>query len=377
MIKKNPFRFGGIVSGEYFYNREEELLRLKQTLAGGNNVILYAPRRYGKSSLVKKVLDELSDEGFVTLSLDFMRVYSRETFIKNYAAVIAKSQGASLEKTVKKIAKLISGIVPSVSFDSSGIPSFSISWIEGKDKERTLADVINLPDKFATPQKRWIIAFDEFQEVTKLNGENFEKLLRSCIQNHQNVSYLFFGSKTHLLQELFNNKNRAFYNAGVLMRIGKIDKSKSIEYLKTRFGKHNKVIDKDTSEYLLATVANIPYYIQFIASEIWQALMLENRKKVTKGDIDKAKERILELNTDYYWELTNKQTVYRKKVLYALSQSGTELFAKNTADKYGFGAGSSTQKALETFMDNGLIERINGKYEFADPFFKLFIQKYL
>ena len=102
MIKNNPFRFGSIVSGEHFYNRDEELLRLKQTLSGGNNITLYAPRRYGKSSLVKKVLDELSNEGYTTVYLDFMSVYSRETFIKNYAGAIAKRQGASLEKTVKK-----------------------------------------------------------------------------------------------------------------------------------------------------------------------------------------------------------------------------------------------------------------------------------
>ena len=70
--KVNPFKFGSIVSGKYFYNREEELLRIKQTLAGGNNITLYAPRRYGKSSLVKKALKELKEEGFTTVYLDFM-----------------------------------------------------------------------------------------------------------------------------------------------------------------------------------------------------------------------------------------------------------------------------------------------------------------
>lgn len=213
----NPFRFGTIVSGDYFYDREEELLRLKQILSGGNNAALYAPRRYGKSSLVKKVLSELQLEGYVTVYLDFMSVYSRETFIKNYAAVIADSEPDSLEKTVKKIAKLISGIVPSVSFDSSGMPSFSFSWIEGKDKEQTLTEVIDLPQQLASDKQKWIVAFDEFQEVTKLNGENFEKLLRSRIQHHDKVSYLFFGSKTHLLKDMFNNKSRAFYHSASIM----------------------------------------------------------------------------------------------------------------------------------------------------------------
>jgi len=372
--KVNPFKFGSIVSGKYFYNREEELLRIKQTLAGGNNITLYAPRRYGKSSLVKKALKELKEEGFITVYLDFMSVYSRETFIKNYAKEIADSQTTSLENTVRKIAKLISGIVPSVSFDASGMPTFSLSWVEGKDKEQTLIDIITLPEKLSNPNKKWIIAFDEFQEVTKLNGDNFEKLLRSCIQNHQNVSYLFLGSKTHLLQDMFNNKNRAFYNAAAVMGIDKINKEKSVDYLITRFKSSDISIDKNTAGHILDSVAHIPYYIQFVAHEIWQSLILNGRNQVTINDIDEAIETILTLKSDYYWELTNKQTPYRKKVLYALSKSAEEIFSKRTADKYNLGAVSSTQKALESFIESGIIERTSNKYEFSDPIYNLFVK---
>lgn len=377
MTKTNPFKFGSIVSGKFFYNREEELLRIKQTLVGGNNITLFAPRRYGKSSLVKKVLTKLEEEGFITIYLDFMSVYSRETFIKNYAKVIANNHGASLESTVKRIAGFISGIIPSVSFDSSGLPTFSLSWIEGKDKEQTLRDIIDLPEKLAKDDKKWIIAFDEFQEVTKLNGDNFEKLLRSCIQNHQNVSYLFLGSKTHLLQDMFNNKNRAFYNAAALMGIDKIKERESIDYLITRFKSSEISISQETAKHLLRTVANVPYYIQFIAYEIWQAIILSERNIVTLNDINEAVENILRLKADYYWELTNKQTAYRKKVLYALGQSATELFSKHSIDKFNLGAASSTQKALQTFIEDGIVERIEGKYEFSDPFYQTFIKRNL
>ena len=377
MTKTNPFKFGSIVSGKYFYNREDELLRIKNTLAGGNNITLYAPRRYGKSSLVKKALEELANEGFVTVYLDFMSIYSRETFIVNYAKEIANSQKTSLEKTVQKIAKFISGIVPSVSFDSSGMPSFSLSWIEGQDKEQTLKDIIDLPEKLAKDNSKWIIAFDEFQEVTKLNGDNFEKLLRSCIQNHQNVSYLFLGSKTHLLQDMFNNKNRAFYNAASVMGIDKISEEKSIEYLTTRFNSSDIDIDKKTVLYLLHSIANIPYYIQFIAYEIWQTIILADGNKVTSSHVDEAIETILLLKSDYYWELTNKQTAYRKKVLYAISNSAIELFSKQTATMYNLGAASSTQKALEVIIEDGIIEHTQGKYEFSDPIYSMFINKQL
>lgn len=377
MKHSNPFRFGNIVSGEFFYNREDEFARIKHTLAGGNNITLYAPRRYGKSSLVEKALMELEKEGYTTIYLDMMSVYSRDTFIKNYTGTIANKQSASLAVTVKKIAKFISGIVPSVSFDSSGMPTFSLSWIEGKDKEQTLIDVINLPEKLATGNNKWIIAFDEFQEITKLNGENFEKLLRSGIQHHQNVSYLFLGSKTHLLKDMFNNKNRAFYNAAVVMSIDTIKENKSIEYLIKRFKLSGIEIDIDTSKYLLDKVANIPYYIQFMAYEIWQDIILSDEKRVTIEHINNAVERILSLKSDYYWELTNKQTSYRKKVLHAISQLGSELFSKQTSRTFDLGAVSSTQKAVEVFIEDGIIERNKNQYKFSDPIYKIFITKYL
>jgi len=377
MNKTNPFKFGNIVSGDFFYNRENELLRIKQTLAGGNNITLYAPRRYGKSSLVNKALKELEEEGFTTVYLDIMSIYSRDTFIKNYTRAIAGKQSASLEKTIKKIAKFISGIVPSVAFDSSGMPTFSLSWIEGKDKEQTLMDVINLPEKLAGDNSKWIIAFDEFQEITKLNGDNFEKLIRSCIQHHQNVSYLFLGSKTHILKDMFSNKNRAFYNAAAIMSINTIEEIKSKKYLISRFKRSDTEIDNDTAKYLLHTAGNIPYYIQYIAFEIWQNIILSDKNRITTKHIDEAVKQVLELKSDYYWELTHKHTSYRKKVLFALSQSASELFSKKTTKDFDLGAVSSTQKAIDVFINEGIIERNESKYDFSDPIYKKFINRYL
>jgi hypothetical protein len=377
MNKTNPFKFGNIVSGDFFYNREDELLRIKQTLAGGNNITLYAPRRYGKSSLVNKALKELEEEGFTTVYLDIMSIYSRDTFIKNYTRAIAGKQSASLEKTIKKIAEFISGIVPSVAFDSTGMPTFSLSWIEGKDKEQTLMDVINLPEKLADDNSKWIIAFDEFQEITKLNGDNFEKLLRSCIQHHQNVSYLFLGSKTHILKDMFSNKNRAFYNAAAIMSINTIEEIKSKKYLISRFKRSDTEIDNDTAKYLLHTAGNIPYYIQYIAFEIWQNIILSDKNRITTKHIDEAVKQVLELKSDYYWELTHKHTSYRKKVLFALSQSASELFSKKTTKDFDLGAVSSTQKAIDVFINEGIIERNESKYDFSDPIYKKFINRYL
>ncbi|MBL1214490.1 MAG: ATP-binding protein [Ignavibacteriae bacterium] len=372
----NPFKYGKIVSGDYFYNRKDELKRIKATLSGGNNIVLYAPRRYGKSSLVNKALDELQKEGFTTVYLDFMSIYSREVFIKNYSNGIAQKEQHSIEKTIKFISKFIRGIVPSITFNEFGKPEFSFSWIEGYNKDETLEDIINLPEKLADKNKKWIIAFDEFQEITKLNGESFEKILRSIIQHHKNVSYLFFGSRTHLLIDMFSNKNRAFYNSALLMNLKVIDEVDSILYLTQKFSKDSISLSEVVALYLINRVNSIPYYIQFVAAEIWQEVI--NKKRIiNKEHVNMAINNIIELKSDYYWELTSRQTNYRKKVLHALSSSDKGVYSKEITQKFNLGANSTTQKAVASFIEDGIIEQFNNKLEFSDPIFKEFLRKNL
>ncbi|VAX24516.1 hypothetical protein MNBD_IGNAVI01-1187 [hydrothermal vent metagenome] len=372
----NPFKYGKIVSGGFFYNRKEELERIKATLSGGNNLVLYAPRRYGKSSLVNKALVELEKKGFATVYIDFMSVYSREIFIRNYSNAIVSKRKNSIEKITKYISKVIRGIVPKVSFNQFGSPEFSFSWIEGNNKEETLEDIINLPEKLASSKEKWIVAFDEFQEINNLNGESFEKLLRSLIQHHKNVTYLFLGSRTHLLKDMFSNKNRAFYNSAMLMNLNKINKEDSINYLIRKFSRDKITLSQNVAEYLVEKVYSVPYYIQFVASEIWQDAINKN-KVIGKRLVDKAIKSIIELKSDYYWELTSKQTNYRKKVLHALSCSGKGIFAKDTIKKFDLGAISTTQKAIATFIDDGIIEKFNNELQFSDPFYKMFLAENL
>ncbi len=305
-----------------------------------------------------------------------MSIYSKETFITNFTKAVVEEEGFSFEQTLKKVAGWLRGLVPSVAFDSFGNPSFSVSRIEGYEKDESLKDVIDLPEKLASKEQKWIVAFDEFQEITTLNGESFEKLLRGCIQHHQNVSYIFLGSRTHLLKDMFNNKNRAFYNAAMLMNIDVIDKEKSINYIQSKFSHEGLEIDDKTADYLVEKVFLIPYYIQFLSAEIWQDVITTS-KQIDIQTIDKAVERIINLKSDYYWELTIQQTAYRKKVLKALCEMPDEIFSKETAGRFNLGAVSSTQKALEVLIEQGVVDKVNKKYLFTDPIYSQFIKQYL
>ncbi len=377
MTKTNPFKFGSIVDGVHFYNREEELLRIKNTLSSGNNITLYAPRRYGKSSLVAKVLNELKKEGFTTVHFDFMTVYSQETFVENYSRDILKSQTVNLQSVVRKFSEVVKGIKPSISFDQNGVAELLLNFNEDIDKKDTLLNVINLPEVLASEKNKFSVAFDEFQEIEKLNGENFERLLRSQIQKHNNVSYVFLGSKTHLLKDMFNNKNRAFYNSAAIMSLNKIEKEKSVKYIKTAFFEHNIQISDEIAYYLIDKVDNIPYYIQFLSYEIWQNAIINKLDIITQEIVDWALETVIKLKDDYYWELTDKQSIHRKKLLFAISKDAVEFYSDKTSKKYNLGAASTTQKSIEVLVNEGILEKTKSKLEFSDPIYKIFIKRNL
>jgi hypothetical protein len=318
-----------------------------------------------------KVIEYLNSLGFACIYFDFMTVYSRESFIQVFSKAIFKQQGYT-EKVMQSIAKLVKGIRPKLTFDQNGTPEFSLDFLETKISDKTLDSVIDLPDKLFPGKKRLIIIMDEFQDIDKLNGENFEKLLRSKIQHHSNVNYLFLGSRTHILQDMFNNKNRAFYNSASAMNLGALPKAETINFLIERFSLSNIKLEEDTASYLIEQSGNIPYYIQFLASEVWQYTI--NQKKIVDKEIIRlSSDKIIDLKSDYYIELFDHLTPYQKKLLKALAVSGKNVFSAEYALTFRLSAGSTTQKALSGLINSGIIEKNENDYSFDDPFFKQFI----
>jgi len=370
----NPFKYGSIVAGEYFFDRKEECSRIVKTLSGGNNIVLIAPRRYGKSSLVFKAINELENNGFTCIYYDFMPVYSKENFVETYAKAILKKQ-KNTQKILKSFIKWVTNIRPSLSFNQDGSPEISLTFLENSISEKTLEDVIELPEKLAANNNRYIVVIDEFQEINKLNGENFEKLLRSKIQLQKNVNYLFLGSRTHLLNDMFSNKNRPFYNSAMLMQINKLPEDETIAFLKDRFSLSNLNISKEDAAFIIEQASGIPYYIQLLAAEVWQTV-IDDLKTINKDIIKQAAYRIVEIKQDYYLELFDKFSKYQKKLLKALTKNGHEIFSKEYTEIFRLSATSTTQKAVSGLIDTGIVDKEGNEYFINDPFFIQFLLRY-
>ena len=368
----NPFSYGTIVRGHHFYDRKEECAHLVKTLSGGNNVVFYAPRRFGKTSLVFRVIEHLEKQGFLCVYFDFMTAFSPESFVRLYTKALSAKQ-TNLKKFAQTFAAAIKTIRPVLGFGTDGAPEFSIDFAHATINETVISQLLDMPETLANAGKqRVIVFFDEFQEVEKLNSIHFEGLLRSKIQQQRNTNYLFFGSKTHLLKELFNNKKRAFYNAASQMTIGPLPQQDTIKYLRKRFAESGIILNAAMAKYMISATSDIPHYIQLLAAETWQ-YMVNSRKLVTKKIIDNCIARMIAFKSDYYMELFDRQSQSQKQLLQALTVEGKNIFSTAYIHAHRLPSASTLQRAVNKLINEGVIEKANDEYFIADPFFKRFI----
>jgi AAA+ ATPase superfamily predicted ATPase len=368
----NPFHYGSIVRGNSFFDRKEERERIVETLSGGNNIVLYAPRRFGKTSLVFSAIEQLEAQGFCCIYFDFMPVFSPESFVRLYSKALSIKQ-TNIQKFVQIFTSVVKNIRPVLSFDADGA-ELSIDFAGSPVDESVISQLLDIPENLAGTNRRTLVFFDEFQEVEKLEGINFEGLLRSKIQQQQKTNYLFLGSKTHLMKELFNNKKRAFYNAALSMSISYLPEDETIEYLRKGFAESSIVLDEETAGYILSATSKIPHYIQQLAAEIWQ-YMINSCNAVTKEIVDECSMHLLAHKSDYYMELFDRQSQSRKQLLQALAKNGKNIFSASYIRTHNLPSAATLQRAAQGLINDGTVDKVNGEYFISDPFFKMFVER--
>ena len=125
-MKRNPFFFGEVVTGENFTNRVNEINRLKRELREGHNIFLISPRRYGKTSLIMNVLEYLNREGLFTFYMDLYKVTSLQELLEAYAKGVARSTTTRVERFSEFVKDVFPKLRPKVIIGGDGIPSLEV-----------------------------------------------------------------------------------------------------------------------------------------------------------------------------------------------------------------------------------------------------------
>ncbi len=367
---QNPFKYGEVVSGEYFFNREKEKAELFQAIASTINVFLYAPRRYGKTSLVLEVLKEVKKKGQICIYFDLLKAPNKHKFLELYAREIAKSVTRRIDETISFCKRAFSRFIPRITLKAGKMPEveFDISWTS-ETEEIVSEEVIELPQKIAKQRKRKVIVvFDEFPEIANYNGKEFEGQLRSFIQRHQDVCYIFTGSKRRLLLKMIGDPTRPLYKSGKIMPLGKISPSEFEAFICQRFGLGGINISEEYLKSIFDITKNHPYYTQMLCWEIWERCF--SKKQISSEDIGQALQMVFDHQGEYFITLWDNFSPHQKLLLLALAQKpSANVFSKEFIQRFGLGTASSIQKSLRRLVDLEVVDKVNDVYGISDVFF--------
>lgn len=375
-IVANPFKFGKEVKGNQFYDRTDAFETLYRKLAGGAaNVVMYAPRRYGKTSLVRKVLDRFQSEGTPTVYFDFSKIESVERFCEEYASALYAVTGKA-QRALQRIADYLQHLHPTLSL--GGDAPVSIRFDYGMRMNVTsLSSVLDLAEKIAAEElgKPLVVAFDEFQDIGTLSSDiPMEAVFRSCIQAHQSVRYVFLGSKTHLMKRMFADKTRPFYKSAATIRLAKPPEAESSAFVKERFASVAIKITDEIAARIVSESANVPYYVQQLSALTFDVVAASGRTNVTSADVDSGITTVLDENADYYVTLFGMCSPTQKRLIAALAREPAAAFTEDYRRRHALGSPSTVHSALNAVVEAGLVESNATGHAIGDPFFARFIR---
>jgi len=280
---------------------------------------------------------------------------------------------SNFERLYKSVGKALKSIKLNVSIDTAtGGTSVSPSF-EAVSEKIVLEKLMNILPKYSQKHKL-VIAFDEFQEVAKYTEEGFEKRLRSFIQLHSNICYIFSGSQQHLITEMFNSNNRAFYKLADSFPLDKIETKHYIPWVQDLFSRKNARLPSELIEEIVARFENHPMYIQNFLFHLWEE---PGKRALSRGIIDKIEDGIIEKRSLEHTLLWETLSINQKKTLkLILLNNGSNLFNADSLKSVNLKTGSLVTKALASLIKKEIIVK-NNRYLIQDIIFKKWLHKTL
>jgi AAA+ ATPase superfamily predicted ATPase len=378
---QNPFVYGEIVPAGAFANRVLELDRLVRDLDAAQKVFLISPRRYGKSSLIRRALVTMARRGAVTVEVTVSSFSSYVAFLEGYARAIVAAETAR-----DRARAWLSDVVPSARAEvrynpdpaaPAGPLTVSFPGVRtGRDVSQLAQEVFALPARLARLRKRKVVvALDEFQAVAGFNGGSVEHAIRAAVQQQRDVGYVFAGSEPSLMERMLTPK-RPFYKAGPVMRLDKIPADEFTTFIDQRFARSGIKAEAGLSAAIVELAGNLPYDVQRLAHETWDEVRSASRRRATVDDLHAALTKLLAEQHVMFEAIWQGITLAQRAVLRAVVlDEGRELLSADVRHRHRLGGPSSVQASLGALIRDAIISREGSRYVVVDSLFREWVAR--
>jgi len=361
---ENPFEYQRIVAGKAFVDREEELKTLTEALLSGENILLYSPRRLGKSSLLKETIQRIGNKR-ISIYVDLWECLSEEEIAEKLVSGIINAAYTTLEKAADAVREMITSARPLLTVESNGSIGIKLEFIE---QEKTLKEALAMMQKVSERrEKKVIVVIDECQVIAEFEGHRIEKIFRTMLQEQTMVTYVFSGSKQHVLKAMVTQKTRPFYRQLRPITLGPIPFSAFTPFIKNSFLKVGGIDDAVIKEIYRFASGN-PQRTQQVCHFLFSKAV-EGKHPIPNRVQQVVAEICLSLDKEFEDELDGIKNTRQRRILKALAIESTQKpLSSEFLKKYSLGPASSVQTALKGLIDKGILDE---QYWFIDPLFKM------
>ena len=368
MVQINPFLIEGYLSPDYFCDRVEETSLLTRHITNRCNVALIAPRRLGKSGLIYHCFQQKEIcEQYHCVYID---VYDSKN-LNEFVYALGKGILATLKPKGRKVWEFFLNILQSlkstISFDINGNPEWSVGIGDIQTPDITLDEIFAYLEQADKP---CLIAIDEFQTIAQYPEKTVEAMLRKRIQNCHNATFIFSGSKRHMMALMFTSQARPFYHSSSIMGLEPIREQAYLEFANRHLAGNNKEISAGVFHELYRRFDGITWYIQYVLNMLYTAI--STQKTLEASDVEYAICSILSQHRFAYQALVYQLTAKQKQVLIAIAREGKpkSIMTQEFLQKYRLGS-STVQGAAKVLLDKDFITQDDGAYQLCDKLLEL------
>lgn len=370
----NPFVTKGYAGAEYFCDRVKETQDLVQLLTNENNMALISPRRLGKTDLIRHCFNQPAiKESYYTFMIDIYATGSLRDFVNVFGKAILEALKPRGRKVWELFVAALKSLQQELTFDMNGIPVWSLGMGNMENPAITLDEIFSYLD---SADKPCLVAIDEFQQITQYpDGQNIEAALRTRIQRCQNATFVFAGSKRHLMGEIFTSPSRPFYQSVITMGLSPISEEKYTEFAVRLFEQHGKRLDAAVVHEVYSRFSGVTSCLQRVMNVLY--FRTERGGRCTLEGVDDTIDYLLDLYSENYETQLSQMSEKQRIVFRAIVAEGK---AKNVTGgtfikKYRLWSASSVMSALKALLDKDFVTQEDEAYIPYDQFFALWLQR--
>ena len=371
---EQSFVFGVSVSDYNFIGRKEEIRRLKMNFEEGINTILISPRRWGKTSLVRKVCEVVDREKVIPVFVDIFKCKTEYEFYNALAEAVLKQTASKAELWMDNARDFIARLSPKVSFSPEPNSEFSLS-LGISPKTHTPEEILSLAEEIALKkQKRIVVCIDEFQQIGEMaDSVSIQKRLRSVWQHQRLTSYCLFGSKKHTMMNVFQRRNMPLYQFGDFKFLDKIPTETWVEYIVQHFKDRQRTISTEQAAKICLSVDNYSSYVQQLSWLVFS--LIDEGQVVTEEHLKQGVKDLLNSQEQLFMQQIEPLTAYQMNFLRCILSGHHDDFGETAVrEEFQLGSVSNITRLKTALVDKDIVEMSGKRYYITDPVFALWFR---